>query len=116
MSYFVVKPPFCILSAISSQTRLVFLQKLDKNVTLRLSCEPTVKATRGVRAGLSLTCFLINVDEDVDIAKLTFHNYLKYLSDHRPPQKLSSGSLESRFKPFWTEIPCSQAGQILFND
>ena len=66
---------------------------------------------------------LINVDVDVGIAKLTFLNYLKYFSNHRPPQKLYSGSFENRFKfvrikrqPFWTEIPCRQAGQFLLND
>ena len=70
-----------------------------------------------------VTCFLITVDVHADIAKLTFLNYLKYLSLHCPPQKLSSGSFENRFKVvrvnrqrFWTEIPCRQAGQILLND
>ena len=41
-----------------------------------------------------VSAYLINVDVDVDIAKFMFLNYLKYLSDHRPSQKLSLGSLK----------------------
>ena len=33
------------------------IRLLDQNLTLRLSCEATAQTTRGVRAGLSLTCY-----------------------------------------------------------
>ena len=47
-----------MMESIYLKPPIIFTKELNKNLTLRLSCEATAKTTRGFRGGLLVTCSL----------------------------------------------------------